>query len=101
VPTILDCREPDALVESFAGEPELYDRGGWSKLAIMINRRNLIALAVVVVVCFVIAIPLGNKHHGFLNVVSNVTWWGGIVGLLLLIVLSVVALVQARRAKTT
>jgi hypothetical protein len=67
----------------------------------MINRRNLIALAVVVVVCFAIAIPVGNKHHGFLNVVSNVTWWGGIIGLLLLIVLSCVALVQSRRAKTS
>ena len=67
----------------------------------MINRRNLIALAVVVVVCFAIAVPVGNKHHGFLNVVSNVTWWGGIVGLLLLIVLSVVALFRSRRAMPT
>ena len=66
----------------------------------MINRQNLIALAVVVVACFAIAIPVGNKHHGFLNVVSNLTWWGGIVGLLLLIVLSVVALFQSRHAKT-
>ena len=65
----------------------------------MINRQNLIALAVVVVVCFAIAIPVGNKHHGFLNVVSNVTWWGGIVGLLLLVALSVVALFQSRHAK--
>jgi hypothetical protein len=64
----------------------------------MINRQNLIGLAVVVVVCFAIAIPVGNKHHGFLNVVSNVTWWGGIVGLLLLIVLSVAAVFQSRRA---
>ena len=67
----------------------------------MINRRNLIALAVVVVVCFAIAIPVGNKHHGFVNVVSVVTWWGGCVGLVLLIVLSIVALVQARRATTS
>jgi hypothetical protein len=65
----------------------------------MINRRNLIALAVVVVVCFAIAIPLGDEHHGLLNVVSNVTWWGGIVGLLLLVVLSLAALVQSRRPK--
>jgi hypothetical protein len=72
-----------------------------TRLAIMINRRNLIALAVVVVACFFIAIPVGDKHHGFLNVVSNVTWWGGIAGLLLLIVLSVVALAQSRRATTT
>ena len=64
----------------------------------MINRRNLIALTAVVVVCFAIAIPVGNKHHGFLNVVSNLTWWGGLVGLLLLIVLSVTALFQSRRA---
>lgn len=64
----------------------------------MNSRQNLIALAVVVVVCFAIAIPLGNKHHGFLNVVSNATWWGGIVGLLLLIVLSVAAVFQSRRA---
>ena len=64
----------------------------------MINRRNLIALTVVVVACFAVAIPVGNKHHGFLNVVSNLTWWGGLVGLLLLIVLSVTALFQSRRA---
>ena len=43
---------------------------------------------------------VGNKHQGLLNVVSNVTWWGGIVGLLLLIVVSVAALFQSRRAGT-
>jgi uncharacterized membrane protein len=66
----------------------------------MLTRRNLLGLLAVVVVLFVIAIAISNKHHGFLNVVSNVTWYGGIIGLLLLIVLSVVALVQSRRPKT-
>jgi uncharacterized membrane protein len=66
----------------------------------MLTRRNLIGLLVLDVVLFVIAVAISNKHHGFLNVVSNVTWYGGIICLLLLIVLSVVALVQSRRPKT-
>jgi hypothetical protein len=65
----------------------------------MLTRRNLIGLLVIVVVLFAIAIPTGSHHHGFVNVVSNVTWYGGIICLLLLIVLSVVALVQSRRPK--
>lgn len=65
-----------------------------------VSRRTLISLVVVVVVLFAIAVPTGSHHHGFVNVLSNVTWYGGLIGLLLLIVLGVVALVRSRRPRT-
>jgi TRAP-type C4-dicarboxylate transport system permease small subunit len=68
---------------------------------VVINRRILIPLAVVVVVCFAIAIPVGNKHHGLLGAIGNITWYAGLLGLVLLIVLAVVALVQSRRSRAT
>jgi hypothetical protein len=49
------------------------------------------------VVFFAIAIPLSNQSYGFVNVVSNVTYYGGLISLALLIVLGVVALFHLRR----
>ena len=61
----------------------------------------MVRIAVAAVVFFAIAILLSNKNHGFLGVVSNVTWYGGLLSLLLLIVLGVVALIQSRRPRAS
>jgi hypothetical protein len=65
----------------------------------VVGRRILIPLAVAVVVFLAIAFPVGNKHHGFLGTVGDVTWDGFLLSFLLLIVLGVVALVQSRRPR--
>ncbi len=58
----------------------------------MLTRRNLIILAVVVVVLFVIALPNAGT-------VSSIAWYLALIGLLLLIVLGLATLFQARRPR--
>jgi hypothetical protein len=58
----------------------------------MLTRRNLIILAVVVVALFVIALPNDST-------VTTIAWYAALVGLLLLIVLGLAALFQARRSQ--
>jgi hypothetical protein len=61
-----------------------------------LSRRNLIYLAVVDVVLFVIANVLYNGGH-VLRDISNVAWVAFLLGVAVLIVLVVLALVQSRR----
>ena len=69
-------------------------------LATLSSRRPLIILGIATAAMFVVAIPTGSHHHGFVNVLSNVTWYAGLIGILLLIVLGVIALIQSRRTKS-
>ena len=62
------------------------------------TRRNAINLAVVDVVLFVIAnVTAKSKAHP--GVVSDITWYLFLIGVLTLIVLGVTALVKSRRPR--
>jgi hypothetical protein len=67
----------------------------------VVTRRILTRVAVAVVVLLAIAFVVGNKHHGLLGAVGDVTWVGFLLSLLLLIVLGVVFLVQSRRPRAS
>jgi hypothetical protein len=56
----------------------------------MLTRRNLLILAIVVVVLFVIALPGSGT-------ISSIAWVLFLIGVVLLIALGLAALVQARR----
>jgi Ca2+/Na+ antiporter len=56
----------------------------------MLTRRNLLILAVVVIVLFVIALPGSGT-------ISSIAWVLFLIGVVVLIVLSLAAFVQARR----
>ncbi|MGP8240920.1 MAG: hypothetical protein ACLQQB_04020 [Solirubrobacteraceae bacterium] len=60
------------------------------------SRRNLIALAVAVVVLFVIAVAFDDNRA---TSADGIVWWVALLGLLLLIVLGVRALIQSRRSR--
>ncbi len=56
----------------------------------MLTRRNLLILAVVVIVLFVIALPGSGT-------ISSIAWVLFLIGVVILIALSLAAFVQARR----
>ncbi len=62
-------------------------------------RKNLIALAVLDVVLFVIA-NATSKTHAHPGTVSNIAWYAFLIGIVLLIVLGIFALIQSRRPRT-
>ena len=64
------------------------------------NRRNLMALAGVDVVLFLIANATA-KSHAHPGTLSNILWFAFLVGVVILIVLVVLAVVQSRRLRTT
>jgi hypothetical protein len=62
------------------------------------NRRNVITLAVVDFMLFVVAnVTAKNKSHP--GTVSDITWYLFLIGALTLIVLGVTTLVQSRRRR--
>jgi branched-subunit amino acid permease len=63
----------------------------------MLTRRSLLTLAVFTLICFVITEAVGNHHHGFRQLVGDVTWFGFLLGLLFLIVVSVFILARVRQ----
>lgn len=65
-------------------------------MTMIANRRNLIILAVVDVVLFVIA-NATSKSHAHPGTTSNIAWYAFLVGVVLLIVLVLFALVQRLR----
>jgi hypothetical protein len=74
----------------------------------VIKGKTLIIAAAIVVALFVIALPLGDSHHGIgkhhhaVADLGNVVFGAFIVGVAVLIVLSVVALIQlALRSRRT
>jgi hypothetical protein len=66
----------------------------------MINRKTLIGLGIFTLVCFAITAAVGNHHHGFRQVVADVTWNAFLLGLLLVIVASAAVIVRSMRART-
>lgn len=60
----------------------------------MITRRNTIILAVFTAVCFVTAGVLGNDRDGALQVIADVSWFGLLLGGLLLIVVGIARLAR-------
>ena len=65
----------------------------------VVDHRTLISLALAAAVLCAIA-EVSYHHTGLLRTVSNVTWVGFILSLLLLIVLGVTAIVQRQRSRT-
>jgi hypothetical protein len=63
----------------------------------MITRKSLIALAVFVLVCFIVAGAIGNHRHGFVMAIGDIAWFGLIFGLLFLVIGSAMAIVRSRR----
>ena len=68
----------------------------------VVRGRNLIILAAIDVVLFLVANIAygGGNQHGLRNGVSNVTWVLFLVGFLLLIVLGIACLSQVIRRRT-
>jgi hypothetical protein len=64
----------------------------------MLTRRNLIALAVLDAVLFLLA-NITSKSHSHPGTLSNVFWYAFLIGVLLLIVLGLATLFQARRSQ--
>lgn len=60
----------------------------------MINRRNVVALAVFTLVCFVAAGIIENDHDGVVQAIGDVAWFGFLLGALLLIVVGVARLAR-------
>lgn len=69
------------------------------------SRKTLITTTVVVAALFVIANPLGDRHHGLgrhhkvLAVLGEVTWVAFLIGAVVLIVLCVLAVARAARTR--
>ena len=74
----------------------------------VIKRKAVITTAVIVVALFAIANPLGDSHHGlgkhnhFLAGLGSIVFGAFLIGAVVLIVLTVVALIQyAMRSRRT
>ena len=74
----------------------------------VIKRKALIVTAAIVAALFVIAAPLGDSHHGLgkhnhaLAVLGNTVFGAFLIGVVVLLLLSVVALIQyAFRSRRT
>ena len=61
-----------------------------------LSRRNLVALAVVDVVLFVLAVAFDNNSA---TSADGILWWVALLGLLLLILLGVETLIRSRRSR--
>lgn len=66
----------------------------------MITRRNTIILAAFTAICFVAAGVLGNDRDGVLQVIADVSWFGFLLGALLLIVVGVARLARWAGARS-
>ena len=61
-----------------------------------LSRRNLVALAVVDVVLFVLAVAFDNNSA---TSADGILWWVALLGLLLLVLLEVETLIRSRRSR--
>lgn len=61
-------------------------------------RRNLIALAVLDAVLFLLA-NITSKSHSHPGTLSNIFWYAFLIGVVLLIVLVILTLIQSRRPR--
>ena len=64
----------------------------------LITRRNLISLAVLDAVLFLVA-NITSKSHSHPGTLSNIFWYAFLIGVVLLIVLVILALIQSRRPR--
>lgn len=62
----------------------------------MVTRKSLGLLAAITLVFFAVAGIIGNHHHGALNVIATIAWWGFLLSALFLIVASVATIVRHR-----
>ena len=62
----------------------------------MVTGKSLGALAVTTLVLFAVALGIGNHHHGAIQVIGDIAWFGFLLCLLFLIVTSVLVLVRNR-----
>jgi hypothetical protein len=62
----------------------------------MVTRKALVLLAGITLVLFAVAGVIGNHHHGALNVIATIAWWGFLLCALFLIVASVATIVRYR-----
>jgi len=62
----------------------------------MVTRKSLALLAGTTLVLFAVSGIIGNHHHGALNVIATVAWWGFLLCALFLIVASVATIVRHR-----
>lgn len=62
----------------------------------MVTRKSLALLAGATLVLFAVSGIIGNHHHGALNVIATVAWWGFLLCALFLIVASVATIVRHR-----
>jgi hypothetical protein len=69
----------------------------------MITKRNISILIAFTIVCFVTAGVLGNDREGVLRAIADVSWFGFLLGILLLAVVGVARLGRwiGRRASTS
>ena len=65
----------------------------------MITRRNTLILVAFTAVCFVTAGIIKNDHHGVVQVIGDIAWFGLLLGALLLIVVGVARLARWFSAK--
>ena len=62
----------------------------------MVTRKSLALLAGTTLVLFAVSGIIGNHHHGALNTIATVAWWGFLLCALFLIVASVATIVRHR-----
>lgn len=62
----------------------------------MVTRKSLALLAGGTLVLFAVSGIIGNHHHGALNVIATIAWWGFLLCALFLIVASVATIVRHR-----
>lgn len=62
----------------------------------MITRKSLTVLAGITLVLMGIAAILGTNHHGVVNVISRIAWFGFLACALFLVLASVATIVRHR-----
>jgi hypothetical protein len=62
----------------------------------MITRKSLTVLAAITVVLFAIAATIGTNHHGAVNVISRIAWFGFLVCALFLVLASIATIIRHR-----
>jgi nitric oxide reductase large subunit len=68
----------------------------------MITRKSLAALAGITLALAIVAGAIGTSHHGVINVISHIAWFGFLACALFLVVASVATIVRhgARRVRS-
>jgi len=62
----------------------------------MITRKSLIVLAGITLILMAVAGIIGTNHHGVVNVISRIAWFGFLVCALFLVLASLATIVRHR-----